>query len=159
MSSRLNNVAVRVAAWADHWLIPFVVGVLLISDFAVGLILVVSPPPSFSSPVYDTAKRLFSLDAYGLMLMLSVLIASAAFATAGRSWITGWLTGPLIAGQWVFWSVLFATGAHGRVGGSLIPSVFALTLASLHLLAGLGIAVSSSLPGHRPSRRATDPRR
>jgi hypothetical protein len=159
MVSRMQALSLLIAAWADRWLIPAVMSVLLLSDFVIGLIWVISPTESFSSPVFDAAKKLFSLDAYGIMMMLSVVICAVGFATVGRSWITGWLSGPLIAGQWMFWSLLFIQGAIGRVGGSLTLAVFAMTAALLHCLVGLGIASSIYLPEHRPHRRSTDPRR
>lgn len=158
MPTGMSALAVSVATWADHWLNRLVMFTLLGSDVVIGLVWVLSPAKDFGSPVYDTAKTWFSLDAYGVALLLSVAVALAAFVIAGRSWISGWVAGPLIGGQWMFWSLLFAQGArHG--GSSLTASVFALTIAVLHCLAGLGIAGSVYLPDHRPRRRATDPRR
>ncbi len=148
----------RLTAWASHWLNRLVMATLLLADVVIGLIWVGSPARAFSSPVFDTAKSLFSIDAYGIALLLSVAVALTAFVTAGRSWISGWLAGPLIGGQWMFWSLLFAQGAIGRAGGSLTASTFALTFAVLHCLAGLGIAGSVYLPNQRPRRRTTDPR-
>lgn len=145
----------RLANFANHWLIPVVMASLLIADFIVGIIWVASPANSFSSPVYDKAQALWSMDAYGAVMIVSALLAAVATTMLGRSWLTGWVCGPLLGGQWLFWSILFTAGALGRPGATFVLAVFASLAAILHCLAGLGLAVHPQ----RPQRRATDPGR
>lgn len=156
---RFFSLQAHVAAWADRRLIPVALATLLAMDAACGLIWIVSPPTSFASPVFDTAKGLLSIDAYGLAMLFAVFAAVAGFAVMGRCWITGWLAGPVIAGQWVFWCVLFTAGAMHRPGASFMAAVFAAAAAVLHLLAGLAVAAGITLGDRRPQRRRTDPKR
>lgn len=149
------EIQTRLAAFANHWLIPVVMATLLIADFIVGFIWVASPTSSFSSPSYDKAQALLSMDAYGAVMMLASLFASVAALMLGRSWLTGWVCGPFLGGQWAFWAILFTTGTLGRPGATLVSAVFATLAFILHCLAGLGLAVHPV----RPQRRSTDPAR
>lgn len=145
----------RLALWADRWLIPFVMFTLLATDVAVGLIWILSGPTAFASPAYDEAQRIVPMSTYGALFIMNALVAVVGFAMMGRCWITGWLSGPLLGGQWFFWSILFALGTLGRTGSSFIGTVLALCMTVLHCLAGLAVATNLN---HHPRRRATDPR-
>lgn len=152
---RSVEIQMRLANFANHWLIPVVMASLLIADFVVGLIWALSPSSAFSSPSYDKAQALWSMDAYGAVMMVSALFAAVSALMLGRSWLTGWVCGPLLGGQWAFWAILFTTGTLGRPGATLVSAVFATLACVLHCLAGLGLAVHPV----RPQRRSTDPAR
>lgn len=145
----------RLAAFANHWLIPVVMGTLLLADVTIGAIWIVSPEVAFSSPAYDKAQQLLNMDAYGAVMIVSSLLAGVAALMLGRSWLTGWVCGPLLGGQWLFWTILFVAGVRHRPGATMVAAVFAALAFVLHCLAGLGLAVHP----HRPQRRRTDPGR
>lgn len=157
MHRRVNRM-LRVSAWADRWLIPFVMATLLLADAAIGAVWIIEPASALRSPVYAPAKQVMSMDAYGAVMLLTVLVVIVGFCLIGRSFIVGWLAGPLLGGQWFFWTVMFAAGAYNSHGTApYVGAIFAAVLVVFHCLGGLAVSIPS--PGRRPTRRATDPKR
>lgn len=142
----------RLAAWADHRLLPALVAVLFVGDVGMAANWVAAPPAALTAPAYDVAKQLLPMDAYGLILAVMTGAAAAATLIRGRSWATGWLVGPLLGAMWFFWTVMFGLAPLGRTGASFAGVALSLPLCLLHLLAGLALA-------HRPTSRPSSTRR
>lgn len=130
----------RLAVWADRKLLPAVVSLLLLADLLIGANWLLSPDSSLTSPIYDTAKRIMPMHEHGQLFIALAVVASAVTVYRGRSWLTGFLVGPVLACLHVFWAVLFTLVPLGRPGASYLAAiVFGLVLLPLHLLAGVAL--------------------
>lgn len=127
----------RFTAWADSRFLPAVVTVLLLIDLAVGFNWAISPPETLLPSAYDVALQHAPVSYYGIALLLVATVATTVYAARGRSWMTGYLVGGLLAGFWLFWTVIFAL-APFRTGALLAAGT-----AALHVLSGLALS-------HRP---------
>lgn len=129
----------RLAAWAYRWLLPIIVTVLIVLDFAQGINWATASVSDLAAqPAYAPAQRILSMDAYGAILVGAASLAALSCFALGRAWVTGWLVGPLLGGIWAWWTILYVAAAQGE-GATYAGAIYALGLATLHLLAGLAV--------------------
>lgn len=128
----------RCAEWADLYGLPALATILLGVDLGTGLNWLLSPPADLSGPVYDPAKMLAPMWAYGVVFLVLSVLAIAALLTRWRSWLAGY-TVHLLAAAWAFWAVLFGAAAAGP-HTSWQGTIQAIGLALLHFLCGFAVA-------------------
>lgn len=137
-------------AWVSDRLVGLVALLAMFTDTGFGLILATAPRTEFRSPIFDQARMVMHLQAWGVLLLVLVFAAGLSWWVLGRSRFTSfWLIYVLGLGYWSFWTVLSTASAIGINGVSGIFPLFCGVIGTMHVLAGLAWTHPPRIPARR----------